>query len=372
MWKYRFTSLLLFCGLSFAVHAAETADISLHKAVLQNDAERVRALLAQGVSVDQRDSKERTPLFRAAHRGSDEIIRILLDGHADPNAVDKWGNTPLFEGAQQGQVKAVELLLKSGAKIDATNKHTQTPLYEAVRNGKAVIAGLLLKHGANPNVCSEGTAFAPLHYAAMRGDSDLLNALLEAGSQVDAKGEFNATPLHMAAAHGQPRAVERLLVAGADVNAKTEKGQTPLHFAVTFGYTNTAEVVSDLLGHGADPSIVDANGLTALDIAKKKNLVAPVMAAFADDQPSDTTKVTPFPVNQSQTSSVVSSAAVQPSISTPELTEDTPSRAPLQHKSVASSNHSEEPGNSRYLIIGAVIASVLAGLVLLLKRVRKH
>jgi ankyrin repeat protein len=259
----RFLNILFFFSFfPLLVHSAEMSDIVLHKAVLKNDVELFKTLLAQGVSTEQRDGKERTPIFRAAHRGYDEIILILLDANADPNAIDKWGNTPLFEAAQQGYITSMNLLIASDAIVDIKNKHTETPLYIAVRNNQTLVAKQFLKKNADPNVWVEGKTFAPLHYAAMRSDVDLLEALVVAGAQVNARGELGATPLHMSAAHGCVLAVEHLLANGANINAQTDNGATPLHYAVNFGYTNVAEVVKILLENGADRTIENKRGQT--------------------------------------------------------------------------------------------------------------
>lgn len=53
----------------------------------------------------------------------------------------------------------------------------------------------------------------------------------------------------------------------ADINCLTNDGDTPLHLACENGHLN---VVTVLLMHGADKSIKNKNGKTALDIAKEK------------------------------------------------------------------------------------------------------
>ena len=58
--------------------------------------------------------------------------------------------------------------------------------------------------------------------------------------------------------------VARLLV-GADVNAQNELGLTPSMQAVS---NNRPEVVRYLLEQGADPTVQDSRGRTALDFAK--------------------------------------------------------------------------------------------------------
>src|SRR6185295_4303611 len=59
-----------------------------------------------------------------------------------------------------------------------------------------------------------------------------------------------ATPLHFAAEAGNADAINALLNAGADVNAKeSENGQTPLIFAASAG---NVDAMKALIKHGAD------------------------------------------------------------------------------------------------------------------------
>ena len=355
--------LFLFCS---ALHAADPLDVSLHKAVLKNDAELVTVLIGQGVSVEQRDNDGMTPMFRAAYKGYDQIVRLLLAAQADPNARDKWDNTPIFLAAAGGRITTLELLIENGARIDATNAHLENPLYSAVRNDKASVAQFLLEHGADPNVWAKGTAFAPLHYAAMRADPDLLEALLAAGSQVNAKGELGATPLHMAAAHGRPSAVDRLSAAGADVNARADTGATPLHYALTFGYTNVPAVISTLLRNGADPNLVDDNGESPMDVAKDKKVDPAVMAVLAGQTPAVSTNALPSAVNPSPVPTDETNVVLQK-----ESEENVaPLRESPEPQPIEGADHGESVSNVRALIIGGTILVGLVILVFLLRRRR--
>ena len=55
-----------------------------------------------------------------------------------------------------------------------------------------------------------------------------------------------------------------LLKSGANLNAKAANGSTPLMMGAMFG---TTEVVKLLLDSGADPTLKNAGGQTALDYA---------------------------------------------------------------------------------------------------------
>lgn len=112
------------------------------------------------------------------------------------------------------------------------------------------------------------TRFEPIHSAARMRDVDAVRRELDAGVDVDvvngraANGDGGNTALWFAAQGPWPNGVQVarvLLAAGADVNRPCEHGRTALHMAAAWGH---ADVVSLLLEHGADPQIVDDEGMT--------------------------------------------------------------------------------------------------------------
>jgi ankyrin repeat protein len=141
---------------------------------------------------------------------------------------------------------------------------------------------------------------SPLMAALYRGHGDIVQALIDAGAEIDvfaaaATGRpadlerqidastVNAhaydgwTPLHLAAFFGHLDNVALLLASGADVGAVSSNSltNTPLH-AATAG--RHSDVALALLRAGADPSAVDAGGYTPLQIAMQNGLDAVVTA----------------------------------------------------------------------------------------------
>ena len=65
----------------------------------------------------------------------------------------------------------------------------------------------------------------PLHFAADRGNTAIVDTLLAHGADVKAVDDFDrCTPLHWAAQQGHTAIVEALLAKGADAKAATKEG----------------------------------------------------------------------------------------------------------------------------------------------------
>jgi uncharacterized protein len=67
----------------------------------------------------------------------------------------------------------------------------------------------------------------PLHVAAFWGDRHATRILLEAGADVNAKGDMSCTPLYFAVMKNHVQVAEFLLERGADPDAKSELDSSP-------------------------------------------------------------------------------------------------------------------------------------------------
>jgi hypothetical protein len=102
-----------------------------------------------------------------------------------------------------------------------------TPLQIAAGCGNISTVKLLLRNGAWPNKPSS-SANTPLHYAAVRGYTAVMESLLASGAMMDSENPRNKrTPLSFAIQHGHIAAIEFLLERGAKVDHNYMVGTKP-------------------------------------------------------------------------------------------------------------------------------------------------
>ena len=150
-------------------------------------------------------------------------------------------------------------------------------LLQAARAGRwAEVEGLLREGRAGVRADANATDPAGTHVlalAAAAGHDSVLRLLLEAGADLDRRGDDGFTALGAAAWHGQRSTVRLLLRAGADVQRLGSSGHTALHLAALAAQV---AVVQDLLAAGAPIDLLNGRRETALDVAGEAG-VQPVM-----------------------------------------------------------------------------------------------
>lgn len=185
----------------------------LHNAVYNGDnTSTIRELLALGAFVDatvlHSDSNWTALDFAIARRRSEdrkiEITRLLLYNGA---AIDSYNDeaTPLLRASYFGLTSIVRLLLEKGANIQAVQRYSnETALLLATArrhlNGNFDVIKLLLQYGADPNI-SAGVwpgRRSPIHRAAIHHFPQIIQLLLDAGADINARDQFGNTPLHLA------------------------------------------------------------------------------------------------------------------------------------------------------------------------------
>lgn len=169
--------------------------------------ELARQLLAAGALVDGHPDDRETPLITAASYGDAEVAQVLITAGASletlsaPDAGGVPSATALTHAAVSGTTDVLDLLVVAGAAIDSIVL--------------AAAAGDIT--GYPFGQASEEDRLRALIMAADHQRLDLLDALLEAGTPIDAEdATFGRQALRLAAERGRAQSVARLLAHGAD------------------------------------------------------------------------------------------------------------------------------------------------------------
>ncbi|MCY4128874.1 MAG: ankyrin repeat domain-containing protein [Gammaproteobacteria bacterium] len=168
----------------------------------------------------------------------------------------KW--TPM---RRADNVAIARLLIENGADIEGYGGYSWSsegrPLHLAANHDNTDVARLLLDAGANPNALARG--LTPLEWANGQG----VRVAATAAVLIDGGADY--TLLDLARFKLFERLEQEL---GTQINdlfpVSDAEPTSMLHIAVR---NNLHEVVAWLLEHGADPDLVDRNGLTPKQVA---------------------------------------------------------------------------------------------------------
>lgn len=257
----------------------------LLRAVERNHVAIVQLLLAHGANRETRDKKGRTALMTAAWKNHWHILSLLIAKGADVNGKDNRGRNVLHNLAADTKCdwgdEVIQLLLDQDINIDGNDGQDElkrSSLHWACATGKLNLAKQLLtrKRGKRANVNAvEYREKTSLHIAAAHDRNDIVELLLEYGSDINAKSDGGWQPLHNACEKGAIEIVRILLDAGAEINSKLLNGMAPLHLAAQGGHL---EVVRFLLGRkGIKRAPRDTFGFTPFLRAaqnKRKDIVS--------------------------------------------------------------------------------------------------
>jgi ankyrin repeat protein len=288
------------------LEAEKAGEMLADAIVFYHDLATVQTLLARGIDPDIGDRSRgwpRSPISAALCDGSFKIADALRAAGAKDVGL-------LSDAAARGDVARMTVLLDGGAKVNERSSFGYTPLHFAVMQAQAGAVRLLLERGANVSYF-DNVGLTPLAYAfSALGDIEYrkssqvrrldLSAAKKAFDEIVAliqerkvdrnfRNEDGETALMCSAKSGNLAA----LVEGTDVNLQRPDGMTALMLAIVTQpkgdalkaegtvreidkegkrgpeFSRRGDVVNTLIKKGADLSLRNKAGKTALDLARE-------------------------------------------------------------------------------------------------------
>ncbi|XP_031555564.1 serine/threonine-protein phosphatase 6 regulatory ankyrin repeat subunit C-like isoform X2 [Actinia tenebrosa] len=256
----------------------EDGNLDLFNAVKNNNESEIRGLLDAGADVNITDeSWKRTPLFYAVLGNFENVVRVLIKAGANVNTKDREEKSCLFFAVLSDHSNIARVLIGAKADVNAINKfQKKTPIFYAVSNGNGELVDALIDAGADVNKTDSDGQTAL--FCALRSKNDnIVRAIIDAGADVNKTEKYGRTALFIAVLHDNKSIVQALIDAGDDVNKTDIVYQTALFSAVR---QDNESNVRALIDAGADVNNTDKYGETALFSAVRQDNESNVRALF--------------------------------------------------------------------------------------------
>ncbi len=254
---------------TFSLHPLTTTEFfaDLHQAVTACDVARVHDLLQNSADPFVQDPKSGNTAFHiAAALPTADILAVLCSrlgiySNLEQRNIDN--ETALYIAASVGNTEGCKLLIEHGAFRNALcGDFNMRPLHIAASKGNSAVIELFFDTPIDVKMSKGYTAF---YMACDAGNEQAARTLLALGANPWLyAGNSGWTPLHLAARRGHASIIRLFEGLNTSVDVLTEDGRTPFHMACQKGHL---EAACELLALGADPKMLCNRNETALHMA---------------------------------------------------------------------------------------------------------
>lgn len=260
-------------------------------------------------------------MFAMAEFGHFELLKKLIDTRIGLNPGEFYFRpcTPFHIAAKYGRRKIVSFLLDRRVDIDLTDRLGLTALHYAVENGDVKMTKMLLDRKANPYIMSNDSQpkigrLTPIGYAILKNQPEIIRLFCAytCTRKIDLTRDCGylkimgttreLPPLHYAAVSGNVQMLQVLLECGLDPDRRADGYAyrlSPLHALVQYGLNlpwkqvssmipRYIEIIELLIQHGADLSMwTPAPNSGLKPTVWVDDLAVPPVGAQQDRQPPE-------------------------------------------------------------------------------------
>jgi len=185
----------------------------------------------------------------------------------------------MYDAVKRGDLESICKMIKKNLSLKDEPYADWTPLQWAAKHGRLNIVRYLVEHGGVDKDKADGDGSTPLYWAASNGHLDVVRYLAgQAKADKDKSDRIGWTPLIIAAFYGHLDVVRYLLDEGADDTLKDVFGKTALALAEKNDYTEVADALREYQPGGLMFQRSDAVDVAILDAG-----LGPDVAQFCGD-----------------------------------------------------------------------------------------
>lgn len=183
---------------------------SVCSAAVCSGMEMLRHAIDRGADVNELNEDDRTALSVAVMHEKGEAVEFLLSQGAHPRFERKSMETALHQSIEKGLTEIALRILKVCEPEDlaVTNYLGRTPLILAVILGNVELVTAILAKGARIHMPTEGTRETALHFASEGRSVEIVDILMLAGADADARNIWGGSPRDYAARRNDARGIE--------------------------------------------------------------------------------------------------------------------------------------------------------------------
>jgi ankyrin len=261
---------------------------ALHVAVSKGHLDVIRILVEKGANMCAADASDSTALHIATKGGYLNIVQYLADRFAPIDRRNAKNETALLVAAAEGNEKIVSVLIEQGAGIGVRDIDGKSALDIATDKGYTAITQLLKDRAEGRKIVSF-ISHTEINNFSESGNVECLKRKINAGASADSATdrndtdsarmfktiaedtvEFQSNPrsaLHTAAVNGNFEEVQRLVEAGLALDYGDPFRRTALWGAANSGHKL---IIKFLLQNDSCANIPDCEGGKPTDIAVRK------------------------------------------------------------------------------------------------------
>lgn len=233
-------------------------------------------LINSGADLNLKNIHSESALFYSA---STEVAKLLISKGAVPDQKNISGETPLLLSCAKGDSELAKFLIESGASVnhtDNTDNEGWNVLHYGVFKQNTDLVKFLLSQNCKIDQMTRDS-LTPIMISSFNLDYPMSEYLLSVGSNINKKGAGGVSPIGWLFFDVDPaedyffllkNMLELFIKNGANINSKDNDGNTPLMYATSLGLKTIVDI---LMENGADPTIMNHQGLTANKIGKTLN-----------------------------------------------------------------------------------------------------